>query len=168
MNEYDRQSEQQYISPQNIYAQSLNKLADLEGISIHGKKYHTVAERVNIFRKHFTDWSIDTAILNNDLEQALSSVIVMKAVIKTPTGRTVASGLASEVVGSSSVNKTSVLENCETSAIGRALAFFGFAGGQITSSDEVLKSKEILKDLEEQASNNRVAQNFDDKGKLKK
>lgn len=161
MNEYDRQSEQQYISPQNIYAQSLNKLADLEGISIHGKKYHTVAERVNIFRKHFTDWSIDTAILNNDLEQAMSSIIVMKAVIKTPTGRTVASGLASEVVGSSSVNKTSALENCETSAIGRALAFFGFAGTEIASANELEIALEKQRDQ-------RVAQNFDDKGKLKK
>lgn len=160
MNEYDRQSEQQYISPQNIYAQSLNKLNELEGISIHGKKYHTVAERVNIFRKHFTDWSIDTAILNNDLEEAMQSVVVMKAVIRTPTGRTVASGLASEVVGSSSVNKTSALENCETSAIGRALAFFGFAGTEIASANEV----EIAK---EQQSDERIARNVAE-GKIKK
>ena len=160
MNEYDRQSEQQYISPQNIYAQSLNKLNELEGISIHGKKYHTVAERVNIFRKHFTDWSIDTAILNNDLAEAMQSVVVMKAVIRTPTGRTVASGLASEVVGSSSVNKTSALENCETSAIGRALAFFGFAGTEIASANEV----EIAK---EQQSNERIARNVAE-GKIKK
>ena len=134
MNEYDRQSEQQYISPQNIYAQSLNKLKELEGISIHGKKYHTVAERVNVFRK--------------------------QAVIRTPTGRTVASGLASEVVGSSSVNKTSALENCETSAIGRALAFFGFAGTEIASANEV----EIAK---EQQSNERIARNVAE-GKIKK
>ena len=160
MNEYDRQSEQQYISPQNIYAQSLNKLKELEGISIHGKKYHTVAERVNVFRKHFTDWSIDTAILNNDLAEAMQSVVVMKAVIRTPTGRTVASGLASEVVGSSSVNKTSALENCETSAIGRALAFFGFAGTEIASANEV----EIAK---EQQSDERIARNVAE-GKIKK
>lgn len=160
MNEYDRQSEQQYISPQNIYAQSLNKLNELEGISIHGKKYHTVAERVNIFRKHFTDWSIDTAILNNDLAEAMQSIVVMKAVIRTPTGRTVASGLASEVVGSSSVNKTSALENCETSAIGRALAFFGFAGTEIASANEV----EIAK---EQQSDERIARNVTE-GKIKK
>jgi len=160
MNEYDRQSEQQYISPQNIYAQSLNKLNELEGISIHGKKYHTVAERVNIFRKHFTDWSIDTAILNNDLAEAMQSIVVMKAVIRTPTGRTVASGLASEVVGSSSVNKTSALENCETSAIGRALAFFGFAGTEIASANEV----EIAK---EQQSDERIARNVVE-GKIKK
>ena len=160
MNEYDRQSEQQYISPQNIYAQSLNKLNELEGISIHGKKYHTVAERVNIFRKHFTDWSIDTAILNNDLAEAMQSIVVMKAIIRTPTGRTVASGLASEVVGSSSVNKTSALENCETSAIGRALAFFGFAGTEIASANEV----EIAK---EQQSDERIARNVAE-GKIKK
>ena len=160
MNEYDRQSEQQYISPQNIYAQSLNKLKELEGISIHGKKYHTVAERVNVFRKHFTDWSIDTAILNNDLAEAMQSIVVMKAVIRTPTGRTVASGLASEVVGSSSVNKTSALETCETSAIGRALAFFGFAGTEIASANEV----EIAK---EQQSDERIARNVAE-GKIKK
>lgn len=90
----------------------------------------------------------------------MQSIVVMKAVIRTPTGRTVASGLASEVVGSSSVNKTSALENCETSAIGRALAFFGFAGTEIASANEV----EIAK---EQQSDERIARNVAE-GKIKK
>ena len=151
MIEYDRQAEQQYVSPQNIYQQSLKKLSELEGISIHGKKYHTVAERVNIFRKHFTDWTI-----------------VMKAVIRTPTGRIVASGLATETFGSSAVNKTSAIENCETSAVGRALAFFGFAGTEIASANELEQSKKQLEEQKERESKQRMNENFDENGKFKK
>ena len=168
MIEYDRQAEQQYVSPQNIYQQSLKKLSELEGISIHGKKYHTVAERVNIFRKHFTDWTIDIAILNNDLELALKGTVVMKAVIRTPTGRIVASGLATETFGSSAVNKTSAIENCETSAVGRALAFFGFAGTEIASANELEQSKKQLEEKKERESKQRMNENFDENGKFKK
>ncbi len=52
-------------------------------------------------------------------------------------GRTLSTGLAEEVRGSTNINKTSALENCETSAIGRALAFFGLGGTEIASADEV-------------------------------
>ena len=62
-------------------------------------------------------------------------VIIHAAIIKD--GVTIATGLAVEVRGSSQINKTSALENCETSAIGRALAAFGLGGSEYASANEV-------------------------------
>lgn len=99
-------------------------------VNIHGKEYKTVAERVNEFRKtHPTD-AIVTEIISNDNEY-----VVMKASISIDT--IVATGHAQEKYGSTNINKTSALENCETSAIGRALASFGLGGTEFASADEV-------------------------------
>ena len=62
----------------------------------------------------------------------------------------VASGLAEEVRKASNINKTSALENAETSAVGRALAFFGMGGTEIASADEVAGA--IGQQKEDQAS----------------
>lgn len=52
----------------------------------------------------------------------------------------VATGYAEEIVGASPVNRTSALENCETSSIGRGLANCGFASlGKRPSAEEMLK-----------------------------
>jgi len=65
-------------------------------------------------------------------------------------------GHASEVIGEGHVNKTSALENAETSAIGRALASMGIHGGEYASANE-LRDKpanptaEALRDAEEDA-----------------
>lgn len=58
--------------------------------------------------------------------------------------RPVATGLAEETVGSSQVNRTSALENCETSAIGRALANAGYASkGKRASREEMEKVERV-------------------------
>lgn len=55
-----------------------------------------------------------------------------------------ATGLAQEVIGSSNVNRTSALENCETSAIGRALANLGYAAkGTRPSREEMAKTETV-------------------------
>jgi hypothetical protein len=61
----------------------------------------------------------------------------MKAEIIDKDGRTIATGYAEEHRTASQINRTSALENCETSAIGRALANFGLGGGEYASADEV-------------------------------
>lgn len=101
-------------------------------VKIHGKEYRTVAERVNLFHEENKDVvkSIKTKILlNND------KVVAMRTTIKI--GDCVYHGHAQEVYGSTQVNETSALENCETSAIGRALASAGFGGTEFASADEV-------------------------------
>lgn len=102
-------------------------------VNIHGKEYKTVAKRVDEFRKeHSTNLSIITEIISTT-----DNMIVMKASIIDREGITIATGFAEENRTSSSINKTSALENCETSAIGRALANFGLGGGEYASADEI-------------------------------
>lgn len=102
-------------------------------VNIHGKEYKTVAKRVDEFRKdHKTDMSIITSIIVAD-----EKTVVMKAEISDKEGRIIATGFAEEKRDASTINKTSALENCETSAIGRALANFGLGGGEYASADEV-------------------------------
>ena len=101
-------------------------------ISIHGKIYLTVAYRVNEFRKECEHWGITTEIV-----EANDSIVIMKATILNPDGFIVGTGYAEEKRGSSMINKTSALENCETSAIGRALAACGYGGTEYASANEV-------------------------------
>jgi len=100
-------------------------------IKIHNKEYTTVAERIAQFREVYPDDSLESEIVLN------GDVVVIKATIRTKDGRVVATGHAEEVRGSTNINKTSALENCETSAWGRALAALNFGGDQVASANEV-------------------------------
>jgi len=100
-------------------------------VNIHGKEYMTVAERINDFRNEHKEWTIDTDLISN------ADLIVIKATIHNEAGHQVGSGYAEEERGSTNINKTSAVENCETSAIGRALASCGYGGTQYASANEV-------------------------------
>jgi hypothetical protein len=102
-------------------------------VRIHGKEYKTVALRVNEFiaSTAHKNWSIETDLISD------GSAVVMKATIKDQDGRTRGTGFAEEIRGSTNINKTSALENCETSAIGRALSAVGFSGSEYASANEV-------------------------------
>lgn len=100
-------------------------------VNIHGKQYMTVAERVNDFRKDHKDWGIETDLVNG------GDNVIVKSTIKDSEGKTIGTGYAEEVRGSTNINKTSALENCETSAIGRALASVGFGGTEYATANEV-------------------------------
>ena len=66
-------------------------------------------------------------------------------------GNVISTGVAEEVRGSTNINNTSALENCETSAVGRALAFFGLAGSEIASADEVknaISQQDVMRQIE--------------------
>lgn len=115
--------------------------------NIKGKEYVMVNERVKEFRKIYqNELSITCEILNFN-EQS----VLMKAEIKDKDGRVLAVGHAHETANSSMINKTSMFENCETSAIGRALGFLGIGiDASIASADEVslaiaLQEKELTK-----------------------
>ena len=101
-------------------------------IRIHNKEYTTVAERVDTFRKEHPDWSIQSDIHSLDKE-----TVVIKSSIFNEKGRLISTGIAEENRNASKINRTSAVENCETSAIGRALAFLGLGGTEIASADEV-------------------------------
>ena len=107
-------------------------MADSGKVLIHGKEYETVASRIKRFRDTYKDYAVVTEIVARDEE-----VVVMKATISNEQGRVLATGHSEEVRASSQINKTSALENAETSAIGRALAAFGLGGTEFASADEV-------------------------------
>ena len=106
-------------------------MSDSGVVDIHGKSYKTVGRRVVDLREQHPDYTISTKVLSS------ADLVQVRAVIKTEYGRVLAVGHAEEVRGSTNINKTSALENCETSAVGRALAFLGFGGTEIASADEV-------------------------------
>lgn len=109
-------------------------------VNIHGKEYKTVAERVNEIHNTIYSPSITTELVKYE-----DGCVIMKAtVIFHEDGREANNltlrrftGYAEEKFTNSGINKTSALENCETSAIGRALAAAGFAGTEYASADEV-------------------------------
>lgn len=101
-------------------------------VLIHGREYQTVAYRVSQFREKYPLWSLVTEAIKIDVE-----VVVMKATIMDESGRVIATGHAEEYRSSSTINKTSALENSETSAIGRCLAAFGLGGTEFATADEV-------------------------------
>ncbi|MEL0014967.1 MAG: hypothetical protein VW715_07110, partial [Rhodospirillales bacterium] len=87
---------------------------------------------INDFREKHPDYGVHTEILSID-----ESTVVCRAIITDANGRQVSSGIAEEHRRASKINQTSATENCETSAVGRALAFLGMAGTEIASADEV-------------------------------
>lgn len=101
-------------------------------VNIHGKEYETVASRVQRFREEHPTYTLSTHIEWRDENE-----VVMKASILDDKDRLIATGHAEEQRQSSAINRTSALENAETSAIGRALAAFGMAGTEFASADEV-------------------------------
>ena len=111
-----------------------------------GKKYTEVFVRVEEFRKAFgTELGIQTEILKDE-----GGIVQVKAnIIDKSNNAVLGSGLAEEVRGSSNVNKTSALENCETSAIGRALASLGLHGGQYASANEIDRAEAKSEIIEE-------------------
>jgi len=104
----------------------------MESINIKGKEYIQVNERIKYFRENYKDGQILTEMLKNE-----NGICVFVANILVG-GQMVATGHAYEKEGSSYINKTSYIENCETSAIGRALGIFGIGiDTSIASAEEV-------------------------------
>jgi hypothetical protein len=104
-------------------------------VNIHGKEYQTVALRVKNFRDKHPDYRLITEIVHRD-----SDCVVMRAMISDASGNILATGHSEEYRADGQINKTSALENSETSAIGRALAALGMGGTEFASADEVARA----------------------------
>ena len=99
--------------------------------------YETVEERLIKFWKEHPDGRIDTKLV----EASATRFIVQAYIYRTEVDQHPwSAGLAEETIQGRGVNATSALENCETSAIGRALASAGYATkGKRPSREEMAK-----------------------------
>jgi hypothetical protein len=105
----------------------------MKTVDIKGKAYVQVNERIIYFRSNYKGWRLTTEIVS-----LIEGVVTMKALIHNPVGELIATGYAQEKDGSTFINKTSFIENCETSAWGRALGNLGIGiDTSVASSDEV-------------------------------
>lgn len=114
--------------------------SEISMIDLKGKNYAMVPERVTAFRKLFPEGFITTEILEND-----GTTVLMKTTVgyyRDGARVVLASGMAQEVRGKGMVNGTSHIENCETSAVGRALGMIGLGinGGGICSAEELVNA----------------------------
>lgn len=95
-------------------------MTKLKTTSIKGKEYVEVTTRLKYFRENYKDYSLES-----ELVELTDDSVIFKAVIKNESGRILATGYAQEYKNSSFINKTSFIENCETSAWGRCLGNLG-------------------------------------------
>ena len=108
-------------------------MTKLKTVNIKGKEYVEVNERLKHFRSNYNGWC-----LTSDVVELTDDRCVIKATIFDDNGNIRATGHAYEKEGSSFINKTSFVENCETSAWGRALANLGIGlDTSVASYEEV-------------------------------
>ena len=105
----------------------------MKTIDIKGTPYVTVNSRLTYFRQNYEGYSLISEIVSNE-----NGICVIKATISDETGKVLATGHAFEKEGSTFINKTSHIENCETSAWGRCLANLGIGvDAAVASYEEV-------------------------------
>jgi hypothetical protein len=105
----------------------------MKTVNIKGREYIEVNERLKYFRENYKNWS-----LTSDLISLENGVCVIKATIRDENEIIKATGLAYEKENSTFINKTSYIENCETSAWGRALGNLGIGiDTSVASAEEV-------------------------------
>lgn len=135
------------------YEQIKKANEEMSKTDIKGKDYATVNERIKAYRKVYPTGKIFTQI-----EDIKENYVRIKVEVTDENDRIIATGTASEVITGDAkkdyINITSLIENCETSAVGRALGFAGFGiDSAVASAEDMEKSKnnnklfEIYKDM---------------------
>lgn len=104
----------------------------IQTTNIKGKDYAEVNQRIKAFRMLYPEGFIETSLISNE-----NGVCVFQAVVGNGEN-ILGTGTAYEKEGSTFINKTSYIENCETSAVGRALGMAGFGiDTSVASAEEV-------------------------------
>ena len=105
---------------------------------IKGKQYAEVNQRIKAFRSVHPNGSIQSELISLE-----GGVCTFRAVVSDSDGKILGTGTAQEKESSSFINKTSYVENCETSAVGRALGMCGFGiDTSVASYEEVANAIE--------------------------
>lgn len=130
------------------FEQLMRANARIRTTDIKGKEYAEVNQRIKAFRMVYPDGGIMTQLLSND-----NGIAVFHATVSDNDGHILGEGTAYEKENSSFINKTSYIENCETSAVGRAL---GMAGFGIDTS--VASYEEVANAMEQQKKEEKISQ----------
>lgn len=127
------------------YSQIEKANNEIEKMKLGSKGYAPTNERIIAYRKVYPMGRIETTI-----EEIRDDYVRTRTVVTDEEDNVIASGTASETnTGKNMVNKTSMLENCETSSVGRALGFAGFgADTAIASAEDMERNKERSKQYE--------------------
>ena len=121
---------------------------EIETIKLGTKGYAEVNQRIKAFRKVYPTGSIIT-----EIEEIREDYVRIKTIVKDEEDRILATGTASETLTGDAkkdyINKTSMIENCETSSVGRSLGFAGFGvDTSIASAEDITRNKEKNKTFE--------------------
>lgn len=112
--------------------------AQIRTTNIKGKEYAEVNQRIKAFRMLYPEGTIETTLLSDENGVCIMSARVGYYDKETGAFRILGTGTAYEKETSSYINKTSYIENCETSAVGRALGMAGFGiDTSVASYEEV-------------------------------
>jgi len=112
----------------------LENLINIPTVNIKGKKYSTVNERHKHLLQYFPEARFNEEILFHDNER----VVVKTELYISDTIYAV--GHAEEHRNANFINKTSALENCSSSALGRCIAAFGLSGSEYASAEELVNA----------------------------
>ena len=122
--------------------------SEMKPITIKDKDYVDVPQRIQGFRKLFPNGCISTEIVSNS-----DGIVVMRAMISDEDNNLLATGYAYEKESNGFINKFSYIENCETSAVGRALGFIGIGSETSVCSLEELQNAKKHQDDSKAADN---------------
>lgn len=130
------------------YEQIAKANEEITKTDIKGNDYAPVNERIKAYRKVYPTGSIMP-----EIEEIREDYVRCKVTITDEQDRIIAIGTASETLTGDAkkdyINKTSMIENCETSAVGRALGFAGFGVDKaIASAEDIERNKEATKRFE--------------------
>lgn len=112
----------------------LDALINIPTVNIKGKKYSTVNERHKHLLQYFPEARFNEEVVFHDAER----VVVKTELYISDTIYAV--GHAEEYRNANFINKTSALENCSSSSLGRCLAAFGLSGSEYASADELVNA----------------------------
>ena len=114
--------------------QCLDALINIPTVNIKGKKYSTVNERHKHLLQYFPEARFNEEVVFHDADR----VVVKTELYISDTIYAV--GHAEEYRNANFINKTSALENCSSSSLGRCLAAFGLSGSEYASAEELVNA----------------------------
>ena len=112
-----------------------NANSEIKTTDIKGKEYAEVPQRIKAFRSVCPNGAIITTLLSNE-----NGVCIFRASVYDEKQTLIGTGTAYEREDSTFINRTSYIENCETSAVGRALGMCGFGIDVSVASAEEVKN----------------------------